>query len=328
MNRKKFLQQSLLTSAAITLSHSLQALSIFPTGDKGKDTPIVILCVLGGGIRNQDIWAPTKKPLCPFLYGLPKQANPYAVTLLENMVHKQGEIDHQQAITNLLSGHYHTSAPKQKNQSIIQQLIEAIIPQRKPVSVWSASHPLSRLKQLGVDPIDHTGLNSAAKKPIQTINRQIIQQCLFALKNNRPDLVVIELQGADIAHYNFSAYQNHLQQTDECLRLLWEGIQMDQNLASQTHLIITQDMGRNDFANELLDCNGLGGIDHNYSVTARETFCLMAGPKDSILSCSSVVREPVETIDIVPTIRHLLQQPQAPGYEKLPGRILELALAG
>lgn len=327
MNRKDFLHQSLLSTAALAFCPSLNALTVFSSGNEQKKAPIVVLCILGGGVRNQDIWAPTANPLCPFLYALPKQPKPYAVTLMENMVHKQGEMDHQQAMANLLTGHYHVSASKQKGKSVIQQIQEAMMPERKPGHIWTAAHPTSRLKQLGLNPIPQSTSITKADNPMQSVNREIIQQSLWVLKTSRPDLVVIELQGADIAHYNFSAYQNHLQQTDECLRTLWEGIQTDRNLAGQTNLIITQDMGRNDYANDVLDNNGLGGLDHNHSVTVRETFCLIAGPKDSIRSHSSIIGNPVETIDIVPTIRQLLKLPQATDSHQLPGRILEEALA-
>jgi hypothetical protein len=143
-----------------------------------------------------------------------------------------------------------------------------------------------------------------------------------------PELMVINTTNLDICHTNFSSYISYLHRADYGVGWLWDKIQNDPVLANDTIMICVPEHGRNAIANTLPDANGLFAYDHTGDENSRDIFCLVVGPP-SVVNQGLIVgseEEPVgETIDVVPTIAHILgfKDNIPSGY--LPGSILEQA---
>ena len=144
----------------------------------------------------------------------------------------------------------------------------------------------------------------------------------------QPELMVINTTNLDICHTNFSSYISYLHRADYGIGWLWDKIQSDPILANDTVMICVPEHGRNTIANTIPDANGLFAYDHTGDENSRDIFCLVVGPP-SIVNQGLVVgseEEPVgQTIDVVPTIAHILgfKDNIPSGY--LPGTVLEQA---
>ena len=128
-----------------------------------------------------------------------------------------------------------------------------------------------------------------------------------AIKEFKPELLVVNMSGVDVAHTDFSKYCNALQYADYATAHLWDTIQNTPGMANDTLLVVMPEVGRNGTPNSIVDSNGRFALDHSSNdPTAREVFCLLAGPMGVInqdLEISSVLGQ---SIDIVPTIAHAL----------------------
>ncbi len=143
-----------------------------------------------------------------------------------------------------------------------------------------------------------------------------------------PELMVINTTNSDICHENFSEYMVALHKADYGVGWLWDKIQSHPVLANDTLLICMPEHGRNLDPNGLVDANGFRAYDHTSDENSRDIFGLIVGP-------SGVVRQgqvlgspgsPVgESIDIVPTIAHVLGFNSGIPAGLLPGRVLEEA---
>jgi len=121
-----------------------------------------------------------------------------------------------------------------------------------------------------------------------------------------PELLVIDLQGADIAHSNYTQYCNAIQRYDFMLGYLWKTIQNTPGMANNTLLIVTPEFGRDYTSNSITDINNKGGVNHGNDETSQEIFCLLAGPKHIIKQEQVIIAQAGESIDIAPTIAYAL----------------------
>ena len=163
------------------------------------------------------------------------------------------------------------------------------------------------------------------------------------LKEFSPELTVINTTNLDICHTNFGQYLNLLHRADYGVGWLWDKIQGPEGAAAglkdDTIMICMPEHGRNWSTNNQVDQFGMRALDHtnedinapgyNYDYeNSRRIFALMVGP-------TGVVKEDVvfgdlnnpvgESIDIAPTIAHILGfNDEIPGG-RLPGRVLEEA---
>lgn len=145
------------------------------------------------------------------------------------------------------------------------------------------------------------------------------------IKEFQPELMVVNMQDVDVCHTNFSAYCDNLRKADYALGHLWNTIQSTPGMADDTILIAAPEHGRNMETNTVIDTNGRFAIDHTNTPTAREIFCLMAGPSGVINQNNVITQEVGESIDIVPTIANILGfDSEIPGG-LLPGRVLQEA---
>lgn len=145
------------------------------------------------------------------------------------------------------------------------------------------------------------------------------------LETFKPELTVVNTFNLDICHSDFTGYIQNLHKADYGVGWLWNKIQNDPVLANDTIMICMPEHGRNAQPNSILDANGLAAYDHTSDQNSRELFSLIVGPPGVVNQNQSfgTAGSPVgESIDIVPTIAHILGfESDIPGG-MLPGRVL------
>ena len=147
-----------------------------------------------------------------------------------------------------------------------------------------------------------------------------------------PELMVINTFNLDVCHDDFTAYLNFLHRADYGVGWLWDKIQSHPQLKDNTVMICMPECGRNEQPNTLVDDNGMLAFDHTANPldeNARRAFAMVVGPPDKVVQgqvLGSRGNPVAESVDIVPTIAHLLGfHDQIPGH-LLQGRILTEAL--
>ena len=133
----------------------------------------------------------------------------------------------------------------------------------------------------------------------------------------KPELLVVNMQGVDVAHDDFTEYASNLQKADYALSHLWNTIQSTPGMAEDTILIAMPEHGRNLEGNGLYDAYGRQALDHTNDVMSREIFALVLGPNGVVVQDQVYANEKGESIDIVPTIANVL------GFDNdIPGGLL------
>ncbi|MCX6351604.1 MAG: hypothetical protein NTX03_07070 [Bacteroidetes bacterium] len=128
-----------------------------------------------------------------------------------------------------------------------------------------------------------------------------------------PELMVVNTFNSDICHSDFSSYIQNMHKADYGVGWLWNKIQNHPKLKNDTIMICMPEHGRNDVANNLYDSNGLKAYDHTSDDNSRRVFAIVAGPSSVVKQgqvLGSAGSPAGETIDIIPTIAHIL------GFEK------------
>ncbi|TVR76263.1 MAG: hypothetical protein EA412_14035 [Chitinophagaceae bacterium] len=155
-----------------------------------------------------------------------------------------------------------------------------------------------------------------------------ISSAWMVLKEFKPELTVINTFNLDICHTDFSSYLSFLHRADYGVGWLWNKIQSDPVLANDTILICMPEHGRNLQPNSIYDNNGLRAFDHTSDDNSRRIFSLIVGPSGKVNHNASFGTEasPIgESIDIVPTIAHILGFDGKIPSGLLPGRVLNEA---
>ncbi len=140
-----------------------------------------------------------------------------------------------------------------------------------------------------------------------------------------PELMVINTTNVDICHDNFSGYLDLLHKADYGVGWLWNKIQSHPVLANDTIMICMPEHGRNLEGNNVLDGNGFRAYDHTGDDNSRRTFALIAGPPDKVVQGQVLGSEgnpAAESVDIVPTIAHILGFDDVMPTGMLDGRVL------
>lgn len=141
----------------------------------------------------------------------------------------------------------------------------------------------------------------------------------------KPELLVVNMFGVDVAHTNFTGYCENLQRADWAVAHLWDTIQNTPGMANDTLLVVAPEIGRNANPNSIRDTNGRYALDHTTDdAVSREIFCLMVGPGGVVQSNQTITNVTGQSVDIVPTIADAL------GFGSdvsgiLPGRVLQEA---
>lgn len=126
------------------------------------------------------------------------------------------------------------------------------------------------------------------------------------LKQFKPELLVVNMQGIDICHFNFTAYCDNIRKADYALAHLWNTIQTTPGLANDTILIAVPEHGRNATSNTVMDAYGRYAVDHTGDSMSREIFCLVLGPSNVVKQNQVINSVAGESIDVVPTIADIL----------------------
>ncbi len=164
------------------------------------------------------------------------------------------------------------------------------------------------------------------------------------LKEFAPELTVINTTNLDVCHNNFGQYLNFLHRADYGVGWLWDKIQGPEGAAAglkdDTIMICVPEHGRNWMTNNQTDNFGMRALDHTtedvnnlpgYSLeyeNSRRIFALIVGPQDKVdyMGDFGTPGDPVgESIDIAPTIAHILDFYEDIPSGKLPGRVLSEA---
>ena len=145
------------------------------------------------------------------------------------------------------------------------------------------------------------------------------------LKEFQPELLVVNMQGVDVCHTNFTQYCNNIRKADFALNQLWQVIQSTPGLADDTILIAAPEHGRNLQPNTVIDQYGRYALDHTNDQMSTEIFCLILGPSGVVNQGLEISTEAGESIDIVPTIANILGfDSEVPSF-LMPGRVLNEA---
>jgi arylsulfatase A-like enzyme len=126
------------------------------------------------------------------------------------------------------------------------------------------------------------------------------------LQQFKPELLVVNMQGVDVCHFNFTNYCDNLRKADYALAHLWNTIQNIPGLANDTILIAVPEHGRNASPNTVMDAYGRYAVDHTGEQMSREIFCLVLGPAGVVKQNQVITSVTGESIDVVPTIADIL----------------------
>lgn len=149
------------------------------------------------------------------------------------------------------------------------------------------------------------------------------------MEHFKPELTVINTSNLDVCHDDFSQYIELLHKADFGIGWLWNKIQNDPVLANDTIMICMPEHGRNLQNNNLFDGNGLGAYDHTGDDNSRRVFSLVAGPSGKVIQNQVLGTQgspAAESIDMIPTIAHILGFKDDIPAGMLPGRALTEAL--
>lgn len=141
----------------------------------------------------------------------------------------------------------------------------------------------------------------------------------------KPELLIVNMQGVDICHFNYTEYCDNLKKADFAVGQLWNRIQNTPGMANDTILIVAPEHGRNMEPNNLVDAFGQRAIDHTSDNTSREIFSLIVGPSGKVIQNQNISQTTGESIDIVPTIASILGFKDDIPAGMLPGRHLNEA---
>lgn len=146
------------------------------------------------------------------------------------------------------------------------------------------------------------------------------------IKQFMPELLVVNMQSVDVCHSEFTQYCNNLRKADYSVAHLWSIIQSTPGMANDTIMIVAPEHGRNLNTNSIVDAYGRNALDHTSDQTSREIFCLVVGPSGVVNQNTVISSVEGQSIDIVPTIAHILGfDTEIPGG-MLSGSVLNQAL--
>ena len=143
---------------------------------------------------------------------------------------------------------------------------------------------------------------------VQHMNNDLynIHYAMKVMEHFQPELLAVNMGDIDRCHTNFTMYCDNMRKASFGVSKMWEMIQSTEGLKDDTVLIIVPEFGRNLHPNTLRDAYGRLAIDHTNDATSREIFCMILGPKHVVKQNHVIEGLMGESIDLVPTIAHLL----------------------
>lgn len=131
------------------------------------------------------------------------------------------------------------------------------------------------------------------------------------IREFQPELLVVNMQGVDVCHFDFTRYADNLRKADYAVARLWQAIQSTPGMANDTVMIVVPEHGRNFEPNTVIDTFGRYAIDHTAidnggDQMSREIFCLVVGPNGVVVQDQEINAVKGESIDILPTVAKVL----------------------
>lgn len=125
------------------------------------------------------------------------------------------------------------------------------------------------------------------------------------IQRYKPELTVVNMTAVDTCHAKFTNYCNNLRKADFAAAHLWQTIQNTPGMANDTIMIIVPEHGRDQKNNSIIDSYGRYGIDHGDAM-AREIFCMILGPSGKVYQNQVFNTVAGQSVDVVPTVAHIL----------------------
>jgi hypothetical protein len=203
---------------------------------------------------------------------------------------------------------------------------------KKPEEVGFTNIPAERdqIKDFYLEMITKTQSNQYSHPLPNNLINGDVRTMLYAtevIKKFKPELLTVNITNIDVCHSNFTQYANNMHRADYAIGHLWKTIQSTPGMADDTVLIVVPEHGRNKDANNIVDNYGRFALDHTNDNMSREIFCLMVGPQNrEVVKYNQTINQVTgESIDVVPTVAHILGfEPDIPSGI-LPGRVLNEA---
>ena len=126
------------------------------------------------------------------------------------------------------------------------------------------------------------------------------------IKEFKPELLMVNMTNVDVAHDRFTASCNNLRKADFATAHLWNTIQNTPGMQNDTIMIVVPEHGRDQRENTITDQYGRHGTDHGGDAMSSEIFCMVAGPANKVYQNNVINAVQGESIDIVPTVAHIL----------------------
>ncbi|MCB0430550.1 MAG: hypothetical protein H6585_12815 [Flavobacteriales bacterium] len=126
------------------------------------------------------------------------------------------------------------------------------------------------------------------------------------IKEFTPELLVVNMQGVDVCHTDFTNYCKNLNRASYATAHLWKTIQSTPGMQDNTVMIVVPEHGRNLDPNTIMDPYGRFALDHTNDDTSREIFCLVVGPPSVVKQDQVISSVTGQSIDVVPTIANVL----------------------
>ena len=126
------------------------------------------------------------------------------------------------------------------------------------------------------------------------------------VKTFQPELLVVNMTDTDTCHRQFTGYCDNLRKADYATAHLWNTIQNTPGMANDTIMIVVPEHGRDLGHNTIVDDYGRFGIDHGGDDVSEEIFCMIAGPAGKVYQGNVINSVVGQSIDVIPTIAHIL----------------------
>jgi uncharacterized protein (DUF1501 family) len=155
------------------------------------------------------------------------------------------------------------------------------------------------LKEITGQTTDLTGPGASDAKAVRIATN--------ILRVFKPTLIGVALQQADAAHNSFNGYVEIIRRNDAEVGAMLNAIDLDPELRDSTAVLVLPEFGRD------RDLNERNGLDHGDGSEELGKVALVAAGPD--FKSGRTVKDTVRTIDICPTVAHLLgvETPYATG---------------
>lgn len=294
MKRIQFLKNAGLAAAGAFVLPSVLTSNQVLAGAAKRKVKHVVLCVIAGGVRKREAIDQLEGALMPRLFGSGKLPAKHLLDTFDNPYPN------------------HVSAPLIKQGVLFSEFRYA----QGPTAQTAALHAL--LSGFYAEDAESTSQKQVSdfdvtlKLDLNVMDKS--QTCILdRITQTKPELTILTLHGADIAHANFTAYCGALISMDHVVGELWQQIQNTPDMANETVLIVLPEHGRNAFHNTVIDEFGRYGLDHatlppslGGDQHARESFCLVLGPQHLLKQGAVISTSTLETVHVRPFIDGLL----------------------